>query len=74
MLLDEPTASLDPITQSNLVRSINARIGPSDILVFATHNPKIAMDLGTRIIVMENGEVKKDSPTSSVELRRREPV
>ena len=73
-LLDEPTASLDPITQSNLVRSINARIGPSDILVFATHNPKIAMDLGTRIIVMENGEVKKDSPTSSVELRRREPV
>jgi ATP-binding cassette subfamily C protein LapB len=68
-LLDEPTASLDPNRQSTIKKALSDQIGANDILVFATHNPKFAVEVATRIIVMENGKIIKDVPTSEVELR-----
>ena len=68
-LLDEPTASLDPNRQSTIKKALSEQVGAKDILVFATHNPKFAVDVATRIIVMENGKIIKDVPTSEVELR-----
>ncbi len=68
-ILDEPTASLDPNTQAVVVEAIKARMLPSDILLFATHNPKLAMDLATRVIVMNNGQIANDAPASAVQLR-----
>ncbi|MFZ9379112.1 MAG: ATP-binding cassette domain-containing protein [Burkholderiaceae bacterium] len=70
-LLDEPTASLDSHAQKRVISAIQSLIRPSDILIFATHNPQLALELGTRMIIMENGMVIKDVPTSSVEVRRR---
>lgn len=69
-LLDEPTASLDSNTQSTVVSAIEARVKPNDILVFATHNLKLARDMSTRIIVMDKGKVQRDVPTENVEVRR----
>lgn len=68
-ILDEPTASLDPTTQAAVVEAIRVRMRPTDILLFATHNPKLAMDLATRVIVMNQGQISNDAPTSSVQLR-----
>jgi ATP-binding cassette subfamily C protein LapB len=70
-LLDEPTSSLDAHTQKRVISAIQSLIKPSDILIFATHNPQLALELGTRMIIMENGAVTKDVPTSSVEVRRK---
>ena len=69
-LLDEPTASLDPTTQTLVVESIRKKVKPKDILIFATHNLKLARDLSTRIIVMERGEISKNVATENVEVRR----
>lgn len=69
-LLDEPTASLDSNSQATVVAAIQARVKPKDILVFATHNLKLARDLSTRIIVMEKGKIQRDVPTENVEVRR----
>ena len=68
-VLDEPTASLDPNTQAAVVEAIRVRMRPTDILLFATHNPKLAMDLSTRVIVMNQGKIANDAPASSVQLR-----
>ena len=69
-LLDEPTASLDVTTQNTVVEAISKRLKPRDILIFATHNLKLARDLSSRIIVMDRGEIQKDVPTENVEVRR----
>lgn len=69
-LLDEPTAALDTTTQTLVVDAIRQRVKPRDILIFATHNLKLARDLSTRIIVMDKGEISKDVPTANVEVRR----
>jgi ATP-binding cassette subfamily C protein LapB len=68
-ILDEPTASLDPNTQAAVVEAIKVRMRPTDTLLFATHNPKLAMDLATRVIVMNNGQIANDAPASAVQLR-----
>jgi ATP-binding cassette subfamily C protein LapB len=70
-LLDEPTASLDSETQERVFKALQARIKPSDILIFATHNSQHAVQFSSRIIVMDNGSVVKDVPTRTVELRRK---
>jgi len=70
-LLDEPTSSLDAHTQKRVVSAIESLIKPTDILIFATHNPQLGLELGNRMIIMENGSVTKDLPTSAVEVRRK---
>jgi len=70
-LLDEPTSSLDVDTQVRVFDSLQSRLKPSDILIFATHNPQHAVQFANRILVMEGGRLVKDVPTSSVELRRK---
>ena len=69
-LFDEPTASLDVKSQERFVKTLKSKMRSDDILVFSTHNIKMAMDISTRIIVLENGKITKDSPTSAVQVRR----
>ena len=69
-LFDEPTASLDVKSQERFVKTLKSKMRSDDILVFSTHNVKMAMDISTRIIVLENGKITKDSPTSAVQVRR----
>lgn len=71
-ILDEPSSSLDPQTENMVINSIKKQLRPEDILIFATHNPRIAMKLSTRVIVMNNGTISNDSPTESVVFKKRE--
>ena len=70
-LFDEPTASLDPETQSIVLNAINTIIPSDDIVIIATHNPKFATDFSNRIIILRDGQIEKDVPTERVQLRRR---
>ena len=69
-LFDEPTASLDNHSQERFVSALRSRMRSDDILVFSTHNIKLAMELSTRIIVMDNGKISKDAPTNSVQVKK----
>ncbi len=69
-ILDEPTASLDSGTQGLVAKALEEHVRPKDILIFATHNLKLATDLSNRILVLDKGKVQRDVPTSSVELKR----
>ena len=69
-LFDEPTASLDDHSQKLFMNGLKSRMRSDDILVFSTHNIKMAMELSNRIIVLENGKISKDAPTTAVQVRK----
>ena len=68
-ILDEPTASLDPQTQNLVLNTLKNELSKDDILIFATHNVKLAMDLADRILVFDKGVISKDVPAKNVEVR-----
>ncbi|RSK47611.1 ABC transporter ATP-binding protein [Bacillus canaveralius] len=58
LLLDEHTAALDPSRAeliTNLTKEIVERYGLTTLMV--THNMQQALDLGNRLIMMDNGEI-----------------
>ncbi len=58
LLMDEPFGALDPITRAELQREFQAlqkRLGKT--VVFVTHDLREAMLLGTRIALMEAGQL-----------------
>lgn len=69
-ILDEPTASLDPENQERVKKALLKTLTPSNIMIFATHNPRLAIEMATRVLVMERGMIVKDVPASSVNLRK----
>ena len=69
-LLDEPTSSIDQQLQKVFKEQLSQELSDTDILIFSTHNPKLAMELATRVIIMDGGKIIKDVPTSKVELRQ----
>lgn len=64
-LMDEPTASLDSDTENRVIAAIQSTVGPNDILVIATHRPKI-LSLCNRVIVMQKGAVTADGPPAEI--------
>jgi tungstate transport system ATP-binding protein len=62
MLLDEPTASLDPHAKRE-VEGLMAEFAASGVtLVFASHNLGQVKRLATRVVYMEQGRVLADLP------------
>jgi len=57
LLLDEPTATLDPRSQSQLVDLIQNWRGTTKTVVTATHQIDIVEDIADRVIVMDAGAV-----------------
>ncbi len=57
LLLDEPTAMLDPRSQSQLIDLIQNWKGPSKTVVTATHQLEIVEDIAERLIVLEQGSI-----------------
>lgn len=67
LIADEPTASLDPTTQRDvlqLFRSISKRLGFSLILI--THNPLLLAGLADRVLVLYAGRVAEIGPAANV--------
>lgn len=57
LLLDEPTAMLDPRSQSQLIDLIQNWKGSSKTVVTATHQLEIVEDIAERLIVLEQGSI-----------------
>ncbi len=63
LLLDEPTASLDPSAKREVETLIEELAQEGLTLVFATHNLGQAKRLATRVVYLEAGRLVVDLPT-----------
>jgi cobalt/nickel transport system ATP-binding protein len=66
LLLDEPTAMLDPRSQSQIIDLIHEWKGSSKAVVTATHQLEIVEDIAERIIVMEEGKITASGPSPEI--------
>ena len=67
IVADEPTASLDPTTQQDILllfRTLRGKFNLSLILI--THNPALLAGLADRVLVLYAGEVVEIGPTEEV--------
>jgi ATP-binding cassette subfamily C protein LapB len=64
-LLDEPSAALDMESENNVLEAINRLARPTDIVLIATHRPRLT-SLANRIIVMRRGQVVADGKPEDV--------
>jgi energy-coupling factor transporter ATP-binding protein EcfA2 len=59
LLVDEPTASLDPVARTTMLRALRAR---QVTCVLATHDLDAALDLGARVVLLREGRIVADGP------------
>ena len=67
ILLDEPTAGLDPASANhlvNLIRHLNGHHGYT--LLMVTHDVNVAAAIAKRIVILDQGEVVADGPPRDV--------
>jgi ABC-type polar amino acid transport system ATPase subunit len=57
LLMDEPTASLDPARRTELGTLLRGLLAQGRTLVIATHDEDFAVDFSTRIVRMQDGVV-----------------
>jgi ATP-binding cassette subfamily C protein LapB len=72
-LLDEPTASLDPDTEQQVLTALESHLKPSDILVVSTHKPALASRLARRVLLMQQGRIVRDDSPEAIFQRQRAP-
>ena len=65
LLLDEPTASLDPHAKREVESLMAEFAGSGMTLVFASHNLGQVKRLATRVVYMERGRVLADLPVQA---------
>jgi len=67
LLMDEPTASLDPARRNELGRSLVDLVeAQGRTLVVATHDDDLVRDFATRVVVLADGVVVEDGPPARV--------
>ena len=66
LLLDEPTASLDPESESRLIESLIDWGGGAKTLVMATHDLGIVEDAADLCVVMQQGSVIAQGPPGRI--------
>jgi cobalt/nickel transport system ATP-binding protein len=66
LLLDEPTAMLDPRSQSQLIDLIQNWKSASKTVITATHQLEIVEDIADRVVVLEQGRVLADRPAREI--------
>jgi cobalt/nickel transport system ATP-binding protein len=67
ILIDEPTAALDPVARRVLLSSIGAL---DATVVIATHDLDAALDLDARSVVLDRGKIAADGPAQKILLDR----
>jgi cobalt/nickel transport system ATP-binding protein len=63
LLLDEPTAALDPRARRALIALMSKLVAT---VVVATHDLDLALELGGRAVLIDEGRVVRDGPTSEL--------
>lgn len=66
LLLDEPTATLDPRSQSQIIDLLQEWKGSSKTVITATHQLEIVEDIADRLIVMDKGQVIASGTASQI--------
>ena len=66
LLLDEPTAALDPRSQSQLIDLLVQWAGGAKTVITATHDLGDLQDIADRCCVLQGGQVVVDRPPSDV--------
>ena len=66
LLLDEPTATLDPRSQSQIIDLIQQWKGSAKTVITATHQLEIVEDIADRIVVLEQGSIAAAGTTAEV--------
>jgi oligopeptide/dipeptide ABC transporter ATP-binding protein len=74
VIADEPTASLDPATQMEILgafRALRERLGLA--MIFITHNPALLSGFADRVLVLYGGRVAELGPAAAVLASPRHP-
>lgn len=66
LLLDEPTAALDPRSQSELIDLLQNWKNDSKTIITATHQVDIVEDIAERVFVLEQGSVAASGVASEI--------
>ena len=66
LLLDEPTAALDPASKTDLVAFLARELGPDQTVITATHDLDIVEDISSRAIVLDRGSIAADGATLDI--------
>jgi polar amino acid transport system ATP-binding protein len=69
LLMDEPTASLDPARRGELGETLEGLTRAGRTLLLATHDDDFALDFATRVAILADGVVVEEGPPERV-LRR----
>jgi phospholipid/cholesterol/gamma-HCH transport system ATP-binding protein len=67
LLVDEPSAGLDPITTDEIDRLLLARRGAGTTLLVVTHNIPSARTLGDRLIFLDEGRIVAEGAAAELE-------
>lgn len=74
LLMDEPFGALDEITRKMLqaeITRIHLQLGVT--IVFVTHDIREALSLGSRVLVMKDGQIEQDAPPEKIKQFPRTP-
>jgi polar amino acid transport system ATP-binding protein len=74
LLMDEPTASLDPARRGDLASTLASLTSAGRTLLVATHDVPFAQALATRVLVLADGRVVEDGPPGEVLARPSHPA
>ncbi len=66
LLLDEPTAALDPHSREELVNLLRDGLSAGQTVITATHDLDIVEEISSRAIVLDQGTVAADAPVLDV--------
>lgn len=73
LLMDEPTASLDPARRFELGETLRRLTSEGRTLVLTTHDDDFVRDFASRVIVLANGEVVEEGDPREVLSNPRHP-
>ena len=74
LLMDEPTASLDPARRNELGQTLRELTSGGRTLVITTHDDDFARDFATRVIILADGEVVEEGDPAEVLTRPKHPA
>ncbi len=66
LLMDEPTASLDPGRRGELAATVRSLSEDGTTLLIATHDAEFARSCAQRVLVLENGRLARDGSADRV--------
>src|SRR5690606_13250177 len=66
MLFDEPTSSLDPELEAEVLQVIKLLADEGRTMLLVTHNMKFAREVSDRIIFLHQGVIEEDGPVDEI--------